>query len=83
MPRLLLVTRCMSGKTEIGSDYYRPQSKFVGKVMFLYLSVIHSIHSGVAILNRGDAILSRGVAILSRGDAILSRGGVPSLAGQS
>ena len=55
------------------SAYYRPQTKFA-KVMFLHVSVSHSVHGG-----SGGVPARVGVAAL--GGGVCSRGVVPALGG--
>ena len=41
------------------SDNYRPQTKFGGKVMFLHLSLSHSVHRGVCVADIAQANIPR------------------------
>ena len=45
----------MTAATIDTSDNYRPQTKFGGKIMFLHLSVSHSVHRGVCVTDTAQA----------------------------
>ena len=65
-------------------DSYRPQTKFV-KVMFLHLSVSHSVHGGVCLVPVGclvpEGVCSGGVP--APGEGRSAPGGVPGPGGSA